>query len=337
MCKSLLFVSGFTLLLLAKGALSAELLRKEMVSDEIKREFFVHIPSTYQTGKAVPIVFVFHGGGGNAVGIAKFSGFSLLSEQNEFIAVYPQSIDKHWNDGRDSVKFRDHDAKINDVSWIKELITELDRKYSIDKERIYATGISNGGMFVQRLAIEMAEHLAAVASVTAQIPIQLAKKIPGRKISVMIINGTEDPCVPYKGGEVTAPKLFPLLANLKRQPNRGKVISTDDTIGFWLKHNEIGTRGRLSVLPDIKRADGSTAERTEWTNKKTALSVVLYKIIGGGHTWPGAKQYLPIRIVGSTCGDFNASIAIWEFFSKHKKKKLEAQQGAAVVADQPRP
>ena len=172
---------------------------------------------------AAPVVIVFHGGGGDARQIAGFSGFSMLSEKHGFITIYPQSIDKHWNDGRHSEKFRDHDATINDVAWIEGLIGGLERKYSIDKTRVYATGISNGGMFSQRLAIELGQHFAAVASLTAQIPEPLAEAKPKRQVSVLIINGTQDPFVPYEGGEVT-PQLFPRLAKLRRRPSRGKVI-----------------------------------------------------------------------------------------------------------------
>jgi len=140
-----------------------------MPSGNFNREYFVHIPSTYRNDQAIPIVFMFHGGGGNAEQIATFSGFNTLSEKHEFLAIYPQAMDKHWNDGRESEKFQEHDAKINDVAWIEELIAELKRTYSVDKKRMYATGISNGGIFSQRLAIELGHHFAAVASLTAQI------------------------------------------------------------------------------------------------------------------------------------------------------------------------
>jgi len=73
------------------------------------------------------------------------------------------------------------------------------------------------------------------------------------------------------------------------------------------------------MTKDIEKNDGSTVERTEWINKDTGLAVVLYKVIGGGHTWPGAKQYLPVRTIGNTCRDFNASEVIYLFFSKHAK------------------
>ncbi len=157
-----------------------------------------------------------------------------------------------------------------------------------------------------------------MASLAAQIAEPLAQEKPESPVSVGIMNGTTDPFVPYEGGEVT-PRLFPRLSKLMRQPNRGKVVSTNETVTFWLQHNEIVSTGTVTHLRDIDKTDGSTVERTQWINTNTGTSLFLYKIIGGGHTWPGAEQYLPIRIVGQTNQDINASEIIWEFFTNHPK------------------
>lgn len=247
-----------------------------------------------------------------------FSGFNPLSEKHGFIAVYPQAIDRHWNDGRKSEKFLDHDAKINDVAWIETLIANLKGRYAVDARRIYAVGISNGGMFTQRLAIELGRHFAAVASLTAQIPEPLAGAKPATAVSVLLINGTRDPFVPYEGGNVI-PQLFPRLAQVRKPVDRGRVISTDRTIAFWIEQNGTHAKGVVTPLLDRDKTDGCTAERIEWRNPKLNLSVVLYKVIGGGHTWPGGQQYLPVRTIGETCRDFNASETIWDFFSRHPK------------------
>lgn len=296
-----------------------------MRSGNFNREYFVHVPSSYRNDLAAPVVLVFHGGGGNAGQIAKFSDFNKLSEENGFLVIYPEAIDKHWNDGRESEKFRDHDAKVSDVAWIKELIGKLQNNYSIDKKRIYATGISNGGIFSQRLAIELGQDFAAVASLAAQIAEPLALAKPKNPISILIMNGTKDPFVPYMGGDVT-PRLFPRLNKMMKLPSRGKVISTDATIRFWLLHNTIDATGLVTRLQDLDTTDGSTVERTEWAQTKTGVSVVLYKIIDGGHTWPGGKQYLPIRTVGQTNQDIHASEKIWEFFSQHPKPQITPTQ-----------
>ena len=317
--QSLQFIPLIFLLLFPNISFSSELIRKETRSGNFNREYFIHVPSTYRKDLAAAVVLVFHGGGGNAQQIATFSGFNTLSEENGFLAIYPQAIDKHWNDGRESEKFREHDKKVNDVAWIDALITELKTTYSVDNKRIYAVGISNGGIFSQRLAIELSHHFAAVASLTAQIAEPLVGAQPTNPISVLIMNGTMDPFVPYEGGEVT-PTLFPKFSEMLRKPSRGKVISTDATIEFWLRHNAIETTGHLIKFPDHDTTDGSTVEQTEWLNKFIGVSVMLYRIIGGGHTWPGARQYLLVRTVGTTNQDIKGSEEIWEFFSNHPKQ-----------------
>jgi len=197
---------------------SSELMRKEMQAGNFNREYFVHLPSTYREHQVAPVVLVFHGGGGNAQQIAKFSGFNKISEEKGFLVLYPEAIDKHWNDGRESARFQEHDEKVNDVAWIDTLITELKTTYSVDNKRIYAVGISNGGIFSQRLAIELSQHFAAIASLTAQIAKPLAKTQPTNPISVLIMNGTKDPFVPYEGGEVT-PTLFPRFSKMLKKPS----------------------------------------------------------------------------------------------------------------------
>jgi len=129
----------------------------------------------------------------------------------------------------------------------------------------------------------MSQHFAAIASFTAQIAEPLAKAQPTNSASVLIMNGTKDLFVPYEGGDVT-PALFPRLSKMLKLPARGKVISTDATIEFWLRHNEIDTKGITASLLDIDVTDRSTVERTEWINERTGVSVLLYKIIGGDHT-----------------------------------------------------
>lgn len=272
------------------------------------------------------MVMVFHGGGALAKRCANFTGFNDISEKHGFIAVYPQGINKHWNDGRRSEKFYEQDKKIDDVAFVAALLKNLKAEFNIDENRVYATGMSNGGIFCQRLAIEQSRRFAAVASVTAQIAQPLADSKPGESVSVLIMNGTRDPFVPYGGGEVT-PVLFPGLARLTKRlrPGRGRVISTDATIRFWIKHNRIKSPAFTEKLPDIVTSDDASIERKVWFDTTTGLRVVLYKINGGGHTYPGHRQYLPRRIIGTTCQDINASEAIWQFFAKHSKNKKTAR------------
>ena len=93
------------------------------------------------------------------VKLPNFSGFNTLSNKYGFLVIYPEAIDKHWNDGRESEKFHEHEALVNDVAWVDKLIPELKKTYSVDNNKIFATGISNEGIFSQRLAIELGAAL----------------------------------------------------------------------------------------------------------------------------------------------------------------------------------
>lgn len=321
--KPLPLIALLVLSMLAQGCASAETLHEETGWGKNKRTYTVHVPEAYREDSPAPLVFVFHGGGGSAGQVARSSGFNKLSEEHGFIAVYPQGVNKHWNDGRDSEKFKDQDAKIDDIAWIEKILATLKQKYAIDADRVYAVGISNGGMFTQRLAIESGRNFAAAASLTAQIPEPLAQATAQSPVSMLMINGTDDPVVPYHGGEV-AIHLFPRLEKLRPQPSRGRVISTEDTVRFWMLRNDVGAKETLTELPDTDPGDGATAQRLEWTNHGNNASVVLYKIIGGGHTWPGTQSRLPVRVVGATCQDFNASEAIWAFFAAHPRVSADA-------------
>ncbi|MDQ7012183.1 MAG: PHB depolymerase family esterase [Mariprofundaceae bacterium] len=297
----------------------AEGMQKSVMSFQgAEREYYVHLPPGYDGRHTVPVVLVFHGGGGNARQIARHSDFTRLADQYGFIVVYPQAVDKHWNDGRNSEKFQKHDVHINDVAWIEALIGRIGEKYAVDGKRMYAVGISNGGMFCQRLAIEAGRYFAANASIAAQIPEPRAGSGPASPVSVLMINGTKDPIIPYQGGEIVL-RLFPRLKKSGAHAGRGRVISTDDTVRFWLGHHGIDTGAESVMLADRDQSDGSTVERSEWINAETGVSVVLYRVIGGGHTWPGSRQFLPVSIAGHTNRDMDASEEIWRFFAVHVK------------------
>ena len=285
-------------------------------SSGITRSCFIHIPKGFSNQKTYPLVFILHGGGGNSLQVAGHSQFNKLADKYGFITAYPQGINKHWNDGRKVPKHREQDSKVNDVDFIIKVVETLKKKYPVDAKRIYAAGISNGGFMCQRLAVEKADTFAAVASIVASLPLFWKNSSPG-KISVLLINGTADPLVPYNGGSLT-------IKILGIRLNQGKILSTDKTIYFWLKHNKISTLPVITDIEDKVAGDNCHAVRFDWSDKDSGICVSLIKVINGGHSWPGAEKNLPKRIVGETCDDFNASKVIWSFF---KDKRLNAADG----------
>ncbi len=273
-----------------------------IIIDAHKRDYKVHVPKSYDKSKAVPLIIAVHGGGGQAWSMEKLTKFSVLSEKEGFIVVYPEGFEKQWNDGREVLQISAQRKNINDVGFISKVIDKVAEKYSIDKKKVYAAGISNGGFMCQRLACELSDKLAAVVSVSAAMPEKIKDKCrPANRISVMFINGTEDPLVPYDGGSVKVGK-----------KERGEITSTEESVALWVNRN-----GCQKVKSDVIKTDLEVD--CDYYRDKQGTEVVLYTVKGGGHTWPGGPQYLPQGLVGKVCKGMDATGEIWKFFQRHNK------------------
>lgn len=252
-----------------------------------------------------PLLFVLHGGGGTNRGMVRLTNgrFNELADRDGFFVVYPQGIDKSWNEGRPDKISGAHRKGIDDVGFFRALIEHLVYEYPIDSDRIFVTGISNGGLMSFRLGCSLPDKIRAIAPVTAQIPSAIEPLCRSESgVSLAVFNGTEDPLVPYNGGQITV---------FRRQ--RGEVLSTDETIRIWRKKNRCTSEARVTELPNVT-ADGTRVIKIEYSQCKNESKVLLYRIDGGGHTWPDGRQYLPVRRIGRTTRDINGCDAIWEFF-----------------------
>jgi len=278
-----------------------------LIHNGIRRTYLVHVGSACNAGTPAPLVIVLHGGGGTGAGMVKLTGFNTVADRERFIVVYPDGVDRHWNDGRGVEWYRAHTQDIDDVGFISALIDELSGKLNIDSKRVYATGISNGGMMSYRLGCELSQRIAAIAAVTASIAVNKAKEwSPSRPMPVMIIAGTADPLVPWDGGDIRfGGRIY------------GTVLSMPDTVKFWVEKNGCSTRPVVRRLPDSDPTDGTTVRREVYSGCKGGAEVVLYAVEGGGHTWAGGLQYLQERIIGKTSREFGASEVIWQFFKQH--------------------
>ena len=287
------------------------LTERSLAHDGMERVYFVHLPPGHSRTKPVPLVVTLHGGGGTARGFESGTGAGVTSEADRrgWVVVFPEGIERGWHDGREEVTARDGKrGAVDDVGFIRALVDRMQADYGIDPKRVYATGISNGGFMCQRLAVELSDRMAAVASVTATLPKVLEPQTPSRAVSVMLVNGTADPLVPYEGGQV---QVF--------GRERGEVMSTDATIAWWAKHGGCTAAPSTRSLPDRAPDDGTTVSRTEISGCRAESAVVLYRVQGGGHTWPGGQQYLPRSVIGIVSRDFDATPEIFDFFSKHER------------------
>ena len=277
--------------------------RRVLESGGVKREYLLHVPKGLSV--KAPLVLMFHGGGGFAKRMARFSGFNELADRGRFLVAYPQGLYRQWNDGREAGASRTHEAGTDDVGFVARVLDDVARRHDVDPARVYATGISNGGIFCHWLAAHMADRICAIAPVAGGVAPALARDFrPARPVSVLVIQATDDPLVPYGGGAVAK--------------ERGSIVPTEEALRLWIGRGKCWATGYSEDLPDRDPKDGCTVRRTTWSRCDDLTEVVLLRETGAGHTWPSGPQYLPKRLVGRVCRDIS-SADIWEFFMLHPR------------------
>lgn len=305
--------SAFILIVLSAPAVIAQ--RASFIYDGQERRYNIYSPPGYGKYIRPPLVIVLHGRGGTGESMALVTrkGFNKLADRDGFIVAYPNGIELNWNDGRmdEEANDRAHRENIDDVGFISALIDTLVRDYNIDPGRVFITGISNGAIMSYRLACELSVKIAAIAPVDGSIPhLLFGECLPRVPVPVLAINNVDDPLVPYHGGSIYTSI---------RKLNLGRVLSVDESIGFWVKRNQCSEVPVITELPDLDPKDGTRVIRKEFTDCNRGATVILYSIDGGGHTWPGGLQYLPAFIIGKTCRDMDACQVIWDFFRNINK------------------
>jgi polyhydroxybutyrate depolymerase len=301
--------------LISFPALAGDDQKNSFMHDGLKRTFNIHIPAIFDKSEQFPLVIALHGRGSNGTGMILLTrkGFNKLADKDGFIMVYPDGIELNWNDGRmdEEANDRAHRENIDDVGFLSALIDSMIKNYNINPKRVYVTGISNGAIMSYRLACELSHKITAIAPVDGNIPYMLFPQCsPSRPVSVLAINNTNDPRVPFEGGEI-----YGQFHRIKL----GKVLSVNESIGFWVNRNMCSTTPVVAEVPDRDPGDGSTVTMEQYFNGLDGTEVILYAVDGGGHTWPGGFQYLPAGIIGKTCRDFDANEVIWTFFKKHSR------------------
>jgi polyhydroxybutyrate depolymerase len=266
------------------------------------RSYTVHLPPSYDPVKSWPVVLVLHGGGGNGTQMAEMTGFSKKADREGFIAVYPNGSGRWqkrfltWNAGNCCAWA--YENRIDDVGFIRALIGQLKKDYVVDGNRVFATGISNGGMMSYRLACELSDQIAAIGPVAGGQNVDCS---PARPVSVIILHGTSDLYVRYEGGA-------PLRMVDVRNPRVDRPVS--EAVAFWVKNN------RCADSPVAERKGKVTIAR--YGDCSAGTAVALYTLRNEGHTWPGGAKWAfwadePSR-------EISATDILWEFFRSHPKR-----------------
>jgi len=276
--------------------------RSVKMGDET-RTFLVHVPKSYDAAKPTPVVLAFHGAFTNGAITVHFSGMSEKSDEAGFIAVYPNGTGAgdailFWNAGL--VRMQTDKKQPDDVAFVGKLLDDLATVVNVDPKRVYATGISNGGMMCYRLAAELSDRIAAIAPVSGTMAIDKAN--PPRPVPVIHFHGLADTIVPYAGIPNTTARRYITYK------------SVDDTMKIWTKIDGCTGESKVEKLPDSAH-DGTTVTKTIWSGGKEGAEVILYAIDGGGHTWPGRQP--GVKFLGKSTTNINANDLIWDFFKRH--------------------
>ena len=261
-----------------------------IISSGETREFTLHVPPGYDATRPTPLVITIHGGSLWPAAQQALSQWDRVADREGFIVVYPS--------GRTGDGPRHFDA--DEVTFIADLINSVQRTHNIDRTRIYANGLSNGGGLSFLLSCTMPDRIAAVGLVAAAhlFPPSLCRDL--RPVPMIAFHGTADGAALYEGGK-------PLMSWVLAQPLPSIPLVT----ASWAKRNQCAPKPVESrVAPDVTRL--------EYAQCESNAPAILYTIHGGGHTWPGGDTaYLPEWFVGTTTQSIDASSLMWEFFRDH--------------------
>lgn len=282
------FVFGVSLLWSSFGV-SQELIEGRLDHDGLDRTWLTYFPSGYSASKPLSMLICMHGFTGSAENILQSSGFNDIAEEENFIVVYPQGSLifglSHWNVGNTGFAASD----VDDVGFLNKMIIELSETYAVDSDRVYACGMSNGGFMSFRLACELSEKIAGIASVTGSMTASIFDSCdPQHQMPVLQMHGDADPIVPYLGDDAD-------------------FVAVDDVMNFWRDYNECDTTAFIKELKDSDTSDGSTITSFSYGNGRNCSEVNHYLVNGGGHFWPGSSGNM----------DIDASMEIWNFLKEY--------------------
>jgi polyhydroxybutyrate depolymerase len=267
------------------------------------RTWLTYVPARPAASPA--LVIVLHGSMGTASQARAVYGydFDRLADRDGFLVVYPQGVEGNWNDSRIAGDFAARRLHVDDVGFLQALVEKLVAERHVDPTRVYVTGVSNGGAMVLRLAQQVPRFARAYAAVGSSLgaPGNVSITPVREPVSILLMNGTDDPIVPWDGGEVS---LYGVLVR------RGRVVSVQASIDNFRGLAGLDGAPVVTRLPDVDPDDGSTVVRSSWTGPR---NVTLVSIEGGGHGVPHPQTKLP-RLLGRGNRDIRGAEEIWAFF-----------------------
>lgn len=289
----------------------------------------VHVPSGYTGAAALPLVVVIHGGGGTSSAIEASSGWSAQADAVGWLVAYPQGLSlnssgvddpanelAYWANDRGT---RPDQFGIDDVGMITGLVDSVAAATALDADRVYAMGMSNGGMMVHRLGRDSARYWAGLSSVSGSYTAtpSVSPFAPSFPVSVFIIHGSSDTIVPYAGGAVSG--------------QGGAVIGAEATRDLWLQRDGITAAAVATAIPDTV-SDGCTSMRYDYTGGLAGTRVSFIRVDGGNHSWPGGSGSTGAG-AGSKTDDFSATTLAQAFFAAARRQgEIALSRGGVAFA-----
>ena len=275
-------------------------------ADGRERTYRVYVPSSLPTDRPVPLLVAMHGGLGSSAQFEENSGFDGIAEANGFIVVYPDGIGsavkddfaRTWNGGDccgPAVK-----QAVDDVAFIRQLVSQLQQEHQIDPARIYAAGHSNGGIMSYRLACEASDLFAGIGLQAGTLSIDTCT--PSHPVSLLHVHGTADENLPIDGGA-------------------GKGVAG---VSFRPPIDGIRTLARVDGCPSTPTTttDPDNADVTidTWSPCSQGTEVQLVKVAGASHAFMGGPQRPAQRaVVGEAYDRYSSAQEIWEFLAAHPR------------------
>ncbi len=260
----------------------------------IERDYILYRPECAQNQS--PLIFVFHGYTGTANGIMEYSNMNSIADTNCFTVCYPQGIVDDYNNTFFNVGYSFHwNESVDDVGFIISLAEYLQNEYNLSTINTFTTGMSNGGDFSYLLSCQESTKFKAAAPIAGVMMEWIFNTcVPESPIPILEIHGTNDNVSWWNG-------------DIEDSGGWGPYMDVDTTIQFWSEIN-LCSHIEIDTLNDMNTQDGSYVITEKYTQGIMNHEVWLYKIVNGGHDWPGAWGNM----------DIIASEVIWQFFDHFK-------------------
>jgi polyhydroxybutyrate depolymerase len=263
--------------------------------DNLSRSYHIYVPASYSDTEPIPIVFNLHGGASTAIGYLNSIGnMRPIADTANFIIIYPQATtdssgNPTWHLGGENSK----STSVDDVGFVSHIIDEVSSIYSVDLERVYVTGFSNGGYLAYEIACLLSNKIAGIGSVAGHMFIDTYNYCdPSHPTPLINIHGTEDFYDGIAG--------YYLDQNLSNR--------------YWTEYNNTDPDPVITYIEDTNTQDGSTVELHSWLNGDNGISVVHFKVMGGGHSYPNLNSS---SSKGYENGDIDSNSEIWNFLSRY--------------------